>query len=53
MLGLGLEKRLVGGAIVGVEGRYARGLVDIERTGGTSRNSTFFVLLRVVPPKLY
>ncbi len=53
MLGLGLETRLVGGAIVGVEGRYARGLVDIERTGGTSRNSTFFVLLQVVPPKLY
>lgn len=53
MLGLGFEKRMSGGAIVGVEGRYEQGLVDIERQGGRSRNSTFFMLLQVVPAKLY
>jgi len=53
MLGLGLEKRMNGGAIVGVEGRYEQGLVDIERQGGRSRNSTFFMLLQVVPAKLF
>jgi len=53
MLGLGLERRLAGGAIVGVEGRYELGLIDSQRQAGTSRNSTFFVLLQVVPARLY
>lgn len=53
MLGLGLEGRARDGSIFGVEGRYELGLLDSERQAGTSRNSTFFVMLHVVPSRLY
>ena len=53
MLGLGLEGRARDGTIFGVEGRYEFGLLDSERQAGTSHNSTFFVMLHVVPSRLY
>ena len=50
LAGLGLEGRLPGGTVIGLEGRYEYGLTDIRPgSAGTSRNGTFFVLLNVVP----
>ena len=49
ILGVGGEARIAGGTIVGVEGRYELGLNDIRRDDSNSHNSTFFVLLNVVP----
>ena len=49
MLGLGLEVR-VAGAIVGLDGRYDYGLVDIRpRKKGHTRNGAFLVLFHFVP----
>lgn len=50
LVGVGAEARLTGGTIVGVEGRYERGLLDVRPGAvGDARNSTFFVMLNVVP----
>jgi len=53
MLGLGLEARAKDGGIVGIEGRLEYGLVDSEHQSGFSHNITFFVMLHLVPSKLY
>jgi hypothetical protein len=48
-LGLALEARIAG-AIVGLDGRYEYGLVDITpRANGHTRNGTFLVLFHFVP----
>ena len=49
VLGVGGEVRVAGGTIVGLEGRYELGLNDIRRDDHQSHNSTFFVLVNVVP----
>lgn len=49
ILGVGSEVRVAGGTIIGLEGRYELGLTDIRRDYQNSHNSTFFVLLNVVP----
>jgi hypothetical protein len=48
--GVGAEARVLNGTIVGLEGRYELGLIDIRQpASATSHNSTFFVVARIVP----
>jgi hypothetical protein len=50
MLGVGVEVRLPGGTILGLEGRYERGRTDIrDLPRRTARNQTMYVLWNLVP----
>jgi hypothetical protein len=51
MVGLGFEARTRGGSIVGVDARFELGLVDTQRTGGTSRNLATLLMLHWVPAR--
>lgn len=52
LLGIGAEARSRSGTIIGVEGRFEVGLLDMRpRVGGTSRNMTSFLVVNVAPAR--